>query len=186
MKREFQSRLNLIPLLNIKFKNDVHRFQENKDHQFSIGSTAGGSTADALLHHLGIPAPHTHWINIFGSVYKLELPKQDISTIQQWEEHKKSAIVRSLLALILEDMKFKVSEMHVKLNRANGSQRSQIIEPLMTTKLTQKTETKLDCDNCDAKREETIELPPKHASEVDDKSTETRNSEDKSKISMVF
>lgn len=96
---------------------------------FNIGSTALG---DAILDNLGISKSQTHWVNLFGTVYKLELPQEDISTVQQWEEHKQSAVFQSFLSLLSDKLKFKVSELNVKMNRSKDPTQISWIEPILT------------------------------------------------------
>ncbi|XP_055306933.1 uncharacterized protein LOC129571193 isoform X2 [Sitodiplosis mosellana] len=93
--------------------------------QYPNGSTALG---DAIIDNLGIPQTQTHWLNLFGTVYKLELPKEDISTLQQWEEHKKTAVFQSFFSFIRDELRLKVSELHVKLNRSEDSTQNRLIE----------------------------------------------------------
>lgn len=92
-------------------------------------STALG---DAIMDNLGIRRNRTHFFNIFGSVYKLELPREDVSSIEQWEEHKQSEIFRNFLSFFLNDMKYKVTDMHVHLRRSNEPQ-NRIVEPLISS-----------------------------------------------------
>lgn len=148
---------------------------------FPKGSTALG---DLILEKLGIPPPQSHWIHIFGSVYKLNLPKEDILTVQQWEEHKKSAIFKSLLSLIIDDMKFKVSELNVKLVRSKNNEQNRIIEPFISSRIIQQTQT--DVIQPDAKIRETSDFSQQYTNQKDIELKETGNSTEKSKISMVF
>lgn len=76
-----------------------------------------------------IPRAQTHWVNLFGTVYKMELPKEDILTLKQWEEHNQTAVLRSFLTFLFNELKFKVSEMHVKLSRLENSKQNQLIKP---------------------------------------------------------
>lgn len=140
-----------------------------------------------ILDQLGIPPPQSHWLNIFGSVYKLELPKDDILTVQQWEEHNKSAIFKSFLSLILDDMKFKVSEMNVKFVRSKDHhQQNRIVEPLITSVFDQQTQTKSNSIDCDAKYRATADFSQQHSSGMNSESNEAGNKKPKSQISMVF
>lgn len=148
---------------------------------FPKGSTALG---DLILEQLGIPPPQSHWIHIFGSVYKLNLPKEDILTVQQWEEHKKSAIFKSLLSLIIDDMKFKVSELNVKLVRSKNDEQNRIIEPFISSRIIQQTQT--DVIQPDVKIRETSDFSQQYTNQKDIELKETGNSTEKSKISMVF
>lgn len=148
---------------------------------FPKGSTALG---DLILEQLGIPPPQSHWIHIFGSVYKLNLPKEDILTVQQWEEHKKSAIFKSLLSLIIDDMKFKVSELNVKLVRSKNDEKNRIIEPFISSRIIQQTQT--DVIQPDAKIRETSDFSQQYTDQKDIELKETGNNTEKSKISMVF
>lgn len=84
------------------------------------------------MDNLGIPRSRTHFVNIFGSVYKLELPIEDILSVEQWEEHKKSEVFRSFLSFVLNDMKYKVTDIHVKFRRTNQPQ-NHIVEPLISS-----------------------------------------------------
>lgn len=68
---------------------------------------------------LGLDQMQTHQVNLLGSVYKLKLPKEDITTIQQWEEHKRSAIFKNFMSFMFDEMRFKVKEIHVKLEKNN-------------------------------------------------------------------
>lgn len=137
-----------------------------------------------ILEQLGIPPPQSHWIHIFGSVYKLNLPKEDILTVQQWEEHKKSAIFKSLLSLIIDDMKFKVSELNVKLVRSKNDEQNRIIEPFISSRIIQQTQT--DVIQPDAKIRETSDFSQQYTNQKDIELKETGNNTEKSKISMVF
>lgn len=148
---------------------------------FLKDSTAIG---DLILEQLGIPPPQSHWLYIFGSVYKLNLPKEDILTVQQWEEHKKSAIFKSLLSLIIDDMKFKVSELSVKLVRSKNDEQNRIIEPFISSRSIQQTET--DVIQPDAKIRETTDFSQQYTNQKDIELKETGNNTEKSKISMVF
>lgn len=148
---------------------------------FLKDSTAIG---DLILEQLGIPPPQSHWFHIFGSVYKLNLPKEDILTVQQWEEHKKSAIFKSLLSLIIDDMKFKVSELSVKLVRSKNDEQNRIIEPFILSRSIQQTET--DVIQPDAKIRETTDFSQQYTNQKDIELKETGNNTEKSKISMVF
>lgn len=148
---------------------------------FLKDSTAIG---DLILEQLGIPPPQSHWLHIFGSVYKLNLPKEDILTVQQWEEHKKSAIFKSLLSLIIDDMKFKVSELSVKLVRSKNDEQNRIIEPFISSRSIQQTET--DVIQPDAKIRETTDFSQQYTNQKDIELKETGNNTEKSKISMVF
>lgn len=137
-----------------------------------------------ILEQLGIPPPQSHWIHIFGSVYKLNLPKEDILTVQQWEEHKKSAIFKSLLSLIIDDMKFKVSELNVKLVRSKNDEQNRLIEPFISSRIIQQTQT--DVIQPDAKIRETSDFSQQYTNQKDIELKETGNNTEKSKISMVF
>lgn len=137
-----------------------------------------------ILEQLGIPPPQSHWLHIFGSVYKLNLPKENILTVQQWEEHKKSAIFKSLLSLIIDDMKFKVSELSVKLVRSKNDEQNRIIEPFISSRSIQQTET--DVIQPDAKIRETTDFSQQYTNQKDIELKETGNNTEKSKISMVF
>lgn len=156
---------------------------------FLKDSTAIG---DLILEQLGIPPPQSHWLHIFGSVYKLNLPKEDILTVQQWEEHKKSAIFKSLLSLIIDDMKFKVSELSVKLVRSKNDEQNRIIEPFISSRSIQQTETDVIQPDAkiretnDAKIRETTDFSQQYTNQKDIALKETGNNTEKSKISMVF
>lgn len=148
---------------------------------FLKGSTAIG---DLILERLGIPPTQSHWLHIFGSVYKLNLPKEDIVTVQQWEEHKKSAIFKSLLSLIIDDMKFKVSELNVKLVRSKSDEQNRIIKPFISSRIIQQTQT--DVVQPDAKIRETADFSQQYTNQKDTESEESVNNTGRSKISMVF
>lgn len=83
------------------------------------------------MEHLGISQNQTHWLNLFGSVYKLELPRENIESVEQWEQHKKSEVFKSFLAFVLDDLKYKVNGLHVSLVRR--SEQTRYLEPLITT-----------------------------------------------------
>lgn len=85
-----------------------------------------------MLDNLGISKSQTHWINLFGTVYKLQLPEEDISTIEQWEEHKQKAVFQSFFSLLSDKLKFKVSELNVKMNRSKDPTQINWIEPILT------------------------------------------------------
>lgn len=95
--------------------------------KLKIGSQALG---DAILDNLGIPKRQTHTFNLFGTVFKLELPEEDIASVQQWEKHKQAAIFESFLSFIAHKLKFKVSGLDVKLNRSKDSSQTEFIEPI--------------------------------------------------------
>lgn len=110
--------------------------------KFSVtGSTALG---DTIMEHLGIAPNQTHWLNIMGSVYKLELPKEDIATVQEWEEHKQGAVLKNLISFILKDLKLKVSELNVKLVRSEEPSQNCIIKPMTSTRPSFMRHTKMD------------------------------------------
>lgn len=108
--------------------------------------SATGSTAlgDTIMEHLGIAPNQTHWLNIMGSVYKLELPKEDIATVQEWEEHKQGAVFKDLIPFILKDLKFKVSGLNVKLVRSDEAMQNCIIKPKTSTRLSSMRHTKMN------------------------------------------
>lgn len=85
------------------------------------------------MEKLGIPQNQTHWLNIFGSVYKLEMPKKDINSIQQWEDHENAAVFQSFLSFMLHELKFKASELHVRLDRSDDKDQKRFIEPLISS-----------------------------------------------------
>lgn len=82
------------------------------------------------MDRMGIEQNQTHWLNIFGTVYKLELPNENIESIQQWEQHKKTEVFKSFLAFVLEDLKYKVSGLNVSL--VKRPEQNRILEPLIT------------------------------------------------------
>lgn len=92
-----------------------------------------------------------------------------MSNIEQWEEHKKSEICQSLLSFVLNDMKYKVSGMHVELRRSNDPQQYPIVEPLASSIH--------DRDNEEALTEAEIFHPDNCISEVEtaDSSQQTDN-----------
>ena len=49
--------------------------------------------------------------------------------MEQWEQHKKTAVSQSLLSFILNDLRLKVSEWHVKLKRSKYSTQNYSVEP---------------------------------------------------------
>lgn len=71
---------------------------------------------------------------MFGTVYKMQLPEDDITTLKQWDEQKKAAAFESFLSFLVDNMKFKVSELHVKLERSEDPSQIRLIEPLNSTR----------------------------------------------------
>lgn len=72
----------------------------------------------------------TQWYNFFGSMYKLDVPKQDIPRIQKWMKDKKSSNFNTFLSYVMTDLKFKVTEMHVKFEGSDNPNQDQIIQPI--------------------------------------------------------
>lgn len=53
--------------------------------------------------------------------------------MEQWEQHKKTAVSQSLISFILNDLRLKVSEWHVKLKRSNDSTPNYLVEPKISS-----------------------------------------------------
>lgn len=149
---------------------------------FRIGSTALG---DAVLQRLGVQH-QVHQMNIFGTVYKLELPKQDISTIEQWEAHQKSAVLQSLVGVMLRSLKFKVTELHVKLERSDDPEQQRSIGPVNADKM-QQTDAS-DDENCEENGgdKQTSEQEGKHAGEKDGSDDEEDRNDDEDRETVDF
>lgn len=77
-------------------------------------------------------------------MYEIEFPKQDIPAIQEWVAQKNSPNFHTFLAHVLEDMKFQVTEMHVKFERSNDPDQARIIEPIKLTESAEQTKLKVD------------------------------------------
>lgn len=103
-------------------------------------SATSNSNHSIHLHSFTNPDP-TQWYNFFGSEYNIEFPKQDISIIKQWIAQKKSPNFHTFLTHLLEDFKFKITEMHVKLERSDEPNQEFIIEPIKLVKFADPTES---------------------------------------------
>lgn len=160
---------------------------------FRILTIISGSTAlgDIILEKLGIQQSQTHWLNIFGSVYKLELPKKDITNLEEWDEHQQAAVFQSFLSFALQELKFKASELHIKLERSNDPQQDRIVEPLVfhnnpqepevNDEGIQTDETEGESSNLQEERE-TSNFTQQH----NDEDPNNQSKKDPSHISMVF
>lgn len=60
----------------------------------------------------------------------MNLPKEDIPTIQNWIKQNESSNFDKFFAYMINDLKFKVTEMHVKFERSNNLNEQHEIEPI--------------------------------------------------------
>lgn len=86
-----------------------------------------------------------HWMNILGTVHNLKIPKQEILTMQQWNEHKKSATHQSLPEFICNYLKFNVVAMNIKLKpAAQDTVSANMASPIGPSTMPQATNVQLD------------------------------------------
>lgn len=53
--------------------------------------------------------------------------------MEQWEQHKQTAVSQSLISFILNDLRLKVSEWHVKLKRSKDSTPNHVVDPKISS-----------------------------------------------------
>lgn len=84
-------------------------------------------------------------MNILGTVHNLKIPKQEILTMQQWNEHKKSATHQSLPEFICNYLKFNVVAMNIKLKpAAQDTVSANMASPIGPSTMPQATNVQLD------------------------------------------